>query len=163
MGIVLAERGALRLEAALAFAIVVLVHGCVWPGLRARASLALLLALAAGAIGVGMVRARAGPELAAPWRGVVEATVADAVRTGARWRVDLENVVAVAPGPEPAPGPRPELPRRVRLRGERVGQGVSGLEALSPGSRVRALVRLRPPSGLRNPGARDAGLALRRA
>jgi competence protein ComEC len=154
LGILLADRGVLCLDAAL-----VLGAGCVALGLAlpaARAALALLLALAAGAAALAVRLDAAGR-----WEGheareiAVEATVREALGGPWGWRVELGDVVGVAPG-------RPAPPPRVRVLGQPTPPGVAALEAAVPGERVRARLRLRQPRGLRNPGAPDRERRARR-
>jgi len=122
-----------------------------------RAGLGLLLAGAAGAVGLGQRFEAAdawGPR--APREQVVEGTLREITRGPTGWHAELERVVGVLP-------PRPAPPPRLRVLGAASPPGVAPFEATQPGERVRARLRLRRPGGPRNPGGRDRERADRRA
>jgi competence protein ComEC len=145
----------LRLDAALVLGAACIALGLALPAARLRTALALLLALAAGAVALAVRLDAAGR-----WEGheareiAVEATVREALRGPWGWRLKLGDVVGVAPGPPPPP--------RVRVLGQPTPPGVAAFEAAVPGERVRVRLRLRPPRGLRNPGAPDRERRARR-
>lgn len=153
-GILCADRGMFGVASALCIGTVALGLGLTV--LRVRWGAALVLAFAAGVGSMGELRqAAARAERLDPRECVVEGTVVSVSRNAQGWRVVLEDVRGVGPV-------RPPLPRRVRLSGRATPEGIPAFEAVWPGDRVRALVRLRPVAGLRNPGSRDPAVALRR-
>jgi competence protein ComEC len=120
---------------------------------RARAPLAVLVALGAGAGGLAArLEDAARGAGAAPRELVIEGRVRAVERGAAGWRVLLEQVSGVGD----------LAPPRVELRGEPTPAGVPSFEAALPGERVRARVRLREPLGLRNPGLPDPEARARR-
>jgi competence protein ComEC len=119
-----------------------------------RAAAALVLAWHAGALALAqrLEQARAGSE-SLPAERSVEATV-ESTRLGVRGlRLVLGDVRAT--DAEPAP-----LPARVLWLAD---PGEHALEALPPGARVRARLRLRAWMPARNPGRPPGENALRRA
>jgi competence protein ComEC len=152
---VLADRGLMRLDAAVVLGAGGLALAVAWP--RPRGVLALVVACAAGAAALGVQLEGAARFRAPQARELdLEGTVRDVARSAGGWRVELDGVVAIG-GSGPSPG------RRVRLYGRPTPPGVAPFEAALPGQRIRARVRLRPPASLRNPGARDRGREARRA
>jgi len=149
LGILLADRGVFRLDSALVLGAGCAALGLALPVARLRAALALWLALAAGAAALALRLDAAGR-----WEGheareiAVEATVREARQGPRGWRLELEDAVGVVPG-------RPPPPPRLSVLGQPTSNGVAAFEALVPGERVRAWLRLRPPRGLRNPGGPD--------
>jgi competence protein ComEC len=157
LGILAADAGALRTDAAAVLACSAAALGVVLPwGARGRAALALLLAFAAGggAMARGLDAGRRGVE-AAPRIFDVEARVAAVAAGGPSWRVDLVELRGLGGGPPPPP--------RVRVYGRPTPSDWAGLERAQPGDRIRARLRLVAAGGLRNPGAPDRERALRRA
>jgi competence protein ComEC len=157
-GIWLADRNLLHVRGALAGGAVSLLLG-VSCGRRPRirAACAVLAAGFAGAYALAGELERAArhrPEGVS--ERIVEGTVAQVQRFASWMRVDLEDVVPVDSEGLPVPG-------RVRVRGERTAPAGRAFEASLPGDRVRVSLRLRPPGGLRNPGAPDRERRLARA
>jgi competence protein ComEC len=155
-GIWLADRTALTCVAALVCCAASLGAGITCRRPRWRAACAALAALFAGALALGAQLERAARHR--PLRPVarcVEGTVARVARFPTWMRVDLARVAATDVGPP--------VPERVRVHGSRSPPGVAALEAALPGERLRACLRLRAPSALRNPGGRDGTRAIARA
>jgi competence protein ComEC len=158
LGIVLADRGVLLPASAFALGAVALAcAGLAARHPRVRRVAAVLLAAAAGALGLGQRLEAASRALPAePVECTLEGTV-QAVAAGPTWyRVDLADVVAVGDGDPP-------VAERVRLYGEPTPPGLPAIERRLPGARVRARVRLREPRELRNPGSRSRLRNLARA
>jgi competence protein ComEC len=121
---------------------------------RARAAAALLVAWCAGAssLALRIQDARSAAD-ALPAERTVEASV-DSTRLGVRGlRLALADVRA-------ADGEAAPVPPRVLLLAD---PGERALEALAPGARVRARLRLRAWTPLRNPGRPSGEDAQRRA
>jgi competence protein ComEC len=158
LGIWLADRDLLHVRGALAGGAASLLLGVScgrWP--RIRAACALLAAAFAGAYALAGELERASRQRPdGVSERVVEGTVARVQRFATWMRVELEHVVSVDPEGSP-------VPERVRVRGERTPPAVHAFEAALPGDRVRVSLRLRPPGGLRNPGAPDHERRLARA
>jgi competence protein ComEC len=127
-----------------------LALGLVWPRLRVVA--ALTVTLAAGAVTAsGSLEAvrPATPKETAPV--VVEGRV-EAVRTGRSGpRLVLREVVPIEPAER-------SVPRGLLL----FAGAAPALAGAATGDWVRVAVRIAPPRGARNPGARDAARSLRR-
>jgi competence protein ComEC len=154
-GILLADRGLLGCEAALALGATSLGFGLACRRLRLAASCGLALAAGAGSLGGLLVEAARVERLGAR-ESMLEGTVESVEHFPHGWRVGLDQVRSVG-----AVGP--PLPHRVRLSGRATPEGVAAFESARVGDRLRTSVRLRPASGLRNPGGRDTAAALRRA
>lgn len=153
-GIVAADAGVLPRGPALVAGLHALALAWAWP--RARAALALGVALCAGAAALGARLERADRHAPrAPREVLLEATVARSARWGGGHRIALRDAVGVGAS-------RDAVPAAVALRVEPTPEPFAALEAVSPGARVRARVRLRPVHGLCNPGGSDPAVRARR-
>jgi competence protein ComEC len=155
IGILLADRDLLRVDAARVLGATALGLALAWG--RARLAAALVAALAAGAAGLGARIETA--ERFAPRRSVelaLEASVRAVSHGASGWRVELADAAATE-----AAGPRP--PPRVRLLGPPTPAGIAAFEASRPGERVRLRARLARPGGRHNPGRGDPERDARRA
>jgi competence protein ComEC len=158
LGILLADRGLLRVDAALvAGATAIALGATVARRAPARAGLAGVAAVAAGALALGdQLEAATAWRPRAPLEVTLEGTVQGS-GAGEGWTlVDLTEVVAAEPG-------APQLPRRVRIFGRPTPVEMPALEAALPGERVLARVRLRAHRELRNPGSHPRARSLERA
>ncbi|MDH3521173.1 MAG: ComEC family competence protein, partial [Myxococcales bacterium] len=125
------------------------------PGARCLAALGLALVAGGLALAVRLEAAQSAAA-AAPREVTLEGTVGAAQRTPSSLRVDLHALVEVAPRGVALAG-------RVRLYALPAEPLAPALAEALPGDRIRALVRLRSPNALRNPGARSSPRALARA
>jgi competence protein ComEC len=156
LGILLADRGLLPADAALVAGATAIALGATVARGAARAGLAGVAAVAAGALALGgQLEAASRWRPRAPLEVTLEGTVHDAA-SGEGWmRVDLAEVSAAEPG-------APRLPGRVRVLDRPTPPEAPALEAVLPGERILARVRLRAHRELRNPGSRLRARGLER-
>lgn len=150
LGIWVADRGWLGLEAAAVSGIALLVAGLARVrGPTGRCALSVLLAFLAGAASLAVQLGVAAAVIQLPSESVViEGTVVDAA-SGPDWlRVDVAGVRAVEPEALP-------LPARIRLVGGATPDGFRGLQDAKSGERIRAMIALRALHEPRNPGSPD--------
>jgi competence protein ComEC len=156
VGILLADRGLLPVDAALVAGATAIALGATVARGAARAGLATVAAVAAGALALGgQLEAASRWRPRAPLEVTLEGTVQNAA-SGEGWmRVDLAEVSAAEPG-------APRLPGRVRVLDRPTPPEAPALEAALPGERILARVRLRAHRELRNPGSRPRARGLER-
>jgi competence protein ComEC len=157
-GIVAADRGFLRPDAALALgASACSLALALGPRRRLRIALVLVASAAAGALALGrQLEAADALRPSQPLEVVLEARVREVVAVDRETaRVELEQAAAVEPGAR--------VPARVRVWVALEPRAAPGLETALPGEWVRARLRLSAPASRRNPGAADAGRRARRA
>ncbi len=155
LGILAADRGLWGTGPALQAGLALLGIGCCWP--RARASLAVVIAFAAGAASLATnveTSRRVRPNHS--FDAVVEGRVCGA-SSGPGW---ISRDLCHASNQGVAGFARQSVPPRIRVTAFHQPRALAVLRAWSTGGRVRARLRIRPLVPLRNPGGRSRRAAL---
>ena len=155
LGILAADRGLWGTASALQAGLALLGIGCCWP--RARASLAVGIAFAAGAASLATnveTSRRVRPDRT--FDAVVEGRICGA-SSGSGW---ISRDLCRASNPGVAGFDPQAVPPRIRVTAFHEPRALAILRAWSEGGRVRARLRIRPLVPLRNPGGRPRRAAL---
>jgi competence protein ComEC len=164
-GLFAADRGLVGQSTAVAVVLLGLVCVVWHRGARGRAALAILLSFGAGVMAATGQLERADRNLVSGSRDVtLEARVCDVRRTARTLGLALCGVrrAGVDDACAQAADAEPPLPERLWLSARWSAPEAAVLEALPPGARLRARLRVRRLEGIRNPGGSSWAGAQRR-